>query len=424
MPPEGREIADNELCPCQSGDLYKNCCKSGLSSLVRLPNGTIVDRRPIPDQAKQALEGAYSAFQETFGRKPQRGDRVFSAAHLDPDNEILLTMLRFSDEIGRPELAYAYRETGLMPTEETYPKLSRKDRDEWNQAIDEYFELKECGTDPFTGLPLSVRDLLDSLEEFRTDCAIHFGSYVDRHRKDRHLDIHEFSQTLVLSRAHRLLLLLKGKLNAFPQADALILIRSIFETYFVYQFLESGRSAGLYFLARVSDKGRSAFKYKEKLDGAIDRSRIVFCETGEEVPAYVSFFSMAENSPHLSDRVIFDKVYARLSDEVHFSYKNWTEYWLDDRATKTSTNAKPAEVATLFLLSVALLTDTVAGSASQTKVVRRDARFLFRRTRKALLYLLGSLEEAPSDLFYDESLLIEIVSRLGHKVPPPAEARI
>jgi hypothetical protein len=412
---DGVEVGDQEPCPCGSEERYKDCCKSDLGSLVRLPDGTIIDRRPLPQEAKDALEGAQLVFQETFGRKPQKGDRVFSVAHLDADNEILRTMLTFSDEIGRPELAYGYRETGLIPTEDTYPKLSRRDRDDWNEAIDEYFGLKECGIDPFTGLLFSVRELLDVLEQFRSDCAVHFGSYVDRHRRNRHLDIHEFSQVLVLSRAQKILLLLKDKLGAFPRADALILIRAIFETYFVFQFLESGRAAGMYFLARASTKDGTAFRYRRSSTGKVDRSRVVYVETGEEYPSYISFYSMAEMSPHTSDRIIFDKIYARLSDEVHFSYQNWHEYWLDDAVTKTTTDAKPAEVSALFLLSIALLSDAVSRSSSQTQIVRRDAKFLFRRSRQALLFLLGNLEEAPSDLFYDENLLKEIVSRLRHK---------
>jgi hypothetical protein len=185
--------------------------------------------------------------------------------------------------------------------------------------------------------------------------------------------------------------------------------------HFVHQFLQTGRGAGLYFLARASDKDGSLFKHKDKKSGGVDRGTIVFVKTGEEVPAYVSFYAMAEMSPHTSDRTIFDRVYSRLSDEVHFSYQNWSEYWLDAGVTKTGTSAKPAEVASLFLLSIALLCDSVSNSSSQTQVVRRDAEFLFKRARKAFFFLLSNLEEAPSDLFYDKDLLAEIVSRLSRQ---------
>lgn len=412
---DGVEVGRRELCPCGSGERYGNCCRSPLFSFIRFPNGKIVAQRPITDKAMDVIEEARVEFQKTFGRKPGKNDKLFSATYLDPDSEILQFMLRVSEQSGKPQLAYAYQKTGLIITDKTYSKLSRRDKSEWNEAVDEYYELIECGIDPFTGLRSSVRDLFDHLDTFRSDCAIHFGSYVGRHRKNRHLEIHEFSQVLVLSRAQKILLLLKDKLGAFPQADALILIRSIFETYFVYQFLEIGRTSGLYFLARSSSKDGNSFKYKLKLSGKIDRSKIIFIQSGEEIPSHISFYSMAEMSPNISDRIIFDRIYSRLSDEVHFSYRNWEDYWLDDSVVKTSTTANPAEVASLFLLSVAMLCDCVSNSALQTKSVRRDAKFLFRRARQALLFLLGNLEEAPSDLFNDESLLVEIVNRLRHK---------
>lgn len=409
---DGVELDENESCACGSGELYGDCCMSPVCQLVRLPNGKILERRPLNDDAYDSIEGARSDFQQIFGRRPQKGDRIFSAAHLDPGSDILQILLRVSEQSGKPQIAYAYQKTGLLITEQTFSNLSPRDQSDWNEAIDEFFELTENGIDPFTGVRESVRELLDNLNDFCSDCAVHFGSYVDRHRKDRHLDIHEFSQVLVLSRVQRIFLLLKNKLGAFPQFDALILIRSVFEIYFVYQFLEKGRSSGLYFLGRSSDKDGAAFSYKQKGQGKIDRSRVVFLQTGEEVPSHISFYSMAEMSCHVSDRIIFDKIYARLSDEVHFTYANWRSYWRDDSVVKTSAAADPLEVATLFLLSVAMLSDCVAKSSVQTKAVQRDATFLFRRSRKAFLFLLGNLDEAPSEIFNDQQLLAEIVNRL------------
>jgi hypothetical protein len=123
---------------------------------------------------------------------------------------------------------------------------------------------------------------------------------------------------------------------------------------------------------------------------------------------------MAERSPHARDQAIFDKIYARLSDEVHFSYGNWKDYWLEDDPIKTSVTSNPAEVASLFLLSVAMLSDCVSNSPLQTKRVRRDATFLFQRARTAFFFLLRNIEEAPSDLSNDEGLLSAIVDRLRH----------
>jgi len=40
----------------------------------------------------------------------------------------------------RPEIVYAHRKTGLIVTEESYGKLPKSARAEWNAAVEEYFE--------------------------------------------------------------------------------------------------------------------------------------------------------------------------------------------------------------------------------------------------------------------------------------------
>ena len=42
----------------------------------------------------------------------------------------------------QPEIIYAYKKTGLLVMEGT--PLSPRDRKEWNDAIDEYFELERA----------------------------------------------------------------------------------------------------------------------------------------------------------------------------------------------------------------------------------------------------------------------------------------
>ncbi|MBL9065388.1 MAG: SEC-C domain-containing protein [Sphingopyxis sp.] len=290
------EVGDTEACPCGSGRSYRDCCKSGFGRLIRLSNGRIVDQRPLSEDAVKVLKEAELKFYDVFGRKPQKGDRVFLAAHLDVESDILdLSNRALGDESVRPELLYAYRETGLLPTEATFPLMSARDREEWEEAINDFEDLASNDIDPFTGLKASVRDLLECLDQFCEDCAIHMASYVDRYRKNRKLDIHEFSQILVISRSQKILLLLRGKLGPSPKADALILVRSLLECYLVHQYLQSGRNAGLYFLSRAHERRDGLFSYKMNANGRPDKRTIVFSDTGEEMPSYVSFYKMAKN---------------------------------------------------------------------------------------------------------------------------------
>lgn len=138
----------------------------------------------------------------------------------------------------------------------------------------------------------------------------------------------------------------------------------------------------------------------------------MFSETGEEMPSYVSFYTMATLSNNLSDITIFDRIYSRLSDEVHFSFRNWEDYWQGKDVIRTSVDGNAAEVASIFLLVIIMLNDGISQSETHTDRVRRDARFLWRRAKQAFGFLMSNLEEPPSDVFFDEDLMLAIGKRL------------
>ena len=101
-----------------------------------------------PDLMK-ALEAQRRRFKEKFGREPGPGDPVFFDEDADtphPMDEAKLDelMLGAMLEAGtRPELIYAYRKTGRILTKDTYRRLPRDEREEWDAAIDEFFRLQD-----------------------------------------------------------------------------------------------------------------------------------------------------------------------------------------------------------------------------------------------------------------------------------------
>lgn len=55
------------------------------------------------------------------------------------EKELQEKMLEMMKRAGTaPEIVYAFQKTGRLVTDETYEKLSQKERDEWDAAIDEY----------------------------------------------------------------------------------------------------------------------------------------------------------------------------------------------------------------------------------------------------------------------------------------------
>ncbi|MGC2660219.1 MAG: hypothetical protein WA324_19850 [Bryobacteraceae bacterium] len=98
----------------------------------------------ISPEMRAELDEQRERFKQKFGRYPGLGDPVF----FDPNSD---TPQRVSEqlvdaEITRamavagidPSIIYAYRKTGLLVSESNWARLSQKDRDHWNQAIDEY----------------------------------------------------------------------------------------------------------------------------------------------------------------------------------------------------------------------------------------------------------------------------------------------
>lgn len=206
--------------------------------------------------------------------------------------------------------------------------------------------------------------------------------------------------------------MLEGKLGAFPSSDALILVRSVFELYLTHEFLEGRPWAGAYLLSRTLPKDGRQFSYSQRSNGKIDKRKVVFHSTGAEFPSYVSYYKMAQLAIFQEDEVLFDRLYSRLSNEVHFSFDNWHEYWREGGG-RTSRAANPSEVTAMFLITIALLADSVERSRTHTKLVNRDARFLKKRATSSLFFLLSNVDEAPSNTFLDEEFLTCLSRRLA-----------
>lgn len=94
----------------------------------------------------KALEEQRAAFKAKFGREPGPNDPIL----FDPDadeprpldaGKLHAEMLAAMRAAGTPpEFVYAYEKTGLIITADTAKNFSRRDREEYQAAIREYFE--------------------------------------------------------------------------------------------------------------------------------------------------------------------------------------------------------------------------------------------------------------------------------------------
>ena len=95
------------------------------------------------------FERQLEAFRQKFGREPGPEDPVFFDPIADTPQTINPEIIEW--EIAEamravgidPEIIYATQKTGLIPTEETWPRMTPAERREWNDAIAEYERVKE-----------------------------------------------------------------------------------------------------------------------------------------------------------------------------------------------------------------------------------------------------------------------------------------
>ena len=103
------------------------------------------------DQMQAVLRDTAAAFRKKFGRDPGPDDPLCWDPDADtpqpwPIEKYDEAVLAVMAEAGiRGELVYAYKKTGRLVSAETYRMLTRAEKKEWNDAIDEYFRLQPDG---------------------------------------------------------------------------------------------------------------------------------------------------------------------------------------------------------------------------------------------------------------------------------------
>ena len=108
--------------------------------MVKLPPGTL-----------HAMEMQRNEFRMKFGRDPGPDDPVF----FDPDSDtptpidpqrVTIEIIAAMEKAGiPPDKIYAFRKTGMLPTEENIHLWSAADLREWQGAIEEFERIQSKG---------------------------------------------------------------------------------------------------------------------------------------------------------------------------------------------------------------------------------------------------------------------------------------
>jgi hypothetical protein len=103
---------------------------------------TMTDRREL------LVNLHFASFRKRFGRDPEHGDPVFFNTRADepqPLNDLKMMEAIVSAMAASgtpPVIIFAYSRTGFMVSTGNKERFGKEQLDEWNAAIEEYFELE------------------------------------------------------------------------------------------------------------------------------------------------------------------------------------------------------------------------------------------------------------------------------------------
>jgi hypothetical protein len=100
----------------------------------------------MQQEVQKAIEAQLKAFRQKFGRDPRPGEPLIFDPDAPeptpyPENRMVAELVEAMQKAGTPpEIIYAFKKTGLFLIESS--PASPRDRNEWNNAIAEYFEME------------------------------------------------------------------------------------------------------------------------------------------------------------------------------------------------------------------------------------------------------------------------------------------
>lgn len=325
MKTKGKEIGLKERCPCSSGKFYKNCCHGKRFKWVREKDGSIARVVPMHPHVKEAFDSMDETFLRIFERKPRREDPVFIWQYLYSDRDVEREMIETMERAGiDPAKIYAYKETdGLIVSRDNLDLLPDKDIAEWQNAIDEYYDLLENPSP----IP-EEEEMWESFIEELANCIIVFGYILEhggnsKHKQSRCASRYINFETyaiLCATRCFKTLRFIRYLLDKEIGDDCLSLARNTYENYLhiIYTKANPNKLADL--VDAIVGLKRGTHEYKKNKDGCIDVRKIIDKLTGQQYEGRISNYRMAEASEFDVDRILFSYIYEFLSEYTHPSF--------------------------------------------------------------------------------------------------------
>ncbi len=390
------KIKVNDPCPCGSGRKFKKCCKNKDIVWEQDEEGDFVRVIPVEGRLEALIEKLDDEIYKHFERERLPDDPLMPHSLKYSDRDTERKMIEAMEKAGtNPAFIYAYKKTGILLTEEMENRAPGSLVDEWDEAVDEYYDF---GGDPdeesedrrFESKLNLLADDIDSLIYL-------FGIIVRKYFNQDYPDgsAPEGAEILSpvaylglnLARSQRTLRSIKHLIVEDYDEDALKLVRSIYESYLHIILVKNKPDSVITLVDAKYGLRDGSYRYLEK-SGKVDKRKVVCCSNGNIYPSNISGYKMAESSNRSFDVEFYDLFYQRASDVVHPSVFNIRDYVRNNELSPLDTDWKEESVIySVFigcLISVEIMTiDNLPAS------LREDCGTVVRRL---LAHLIEALE--------------------------------
>lgn len=167
------KINRNSKCPCGSDKKYKVCC---------LPKESETKTIPIDDKIREILNRENDQFKNLLGRDIGNDDPLIPSAINVSEEDYIESAATVLEMAGiRPEIIYAFKKTGVPIAEEKLHLYSKRQLKLWNDAIQEYFDIKSGKVKPKTN-PVEV--ILFELQEILNKVEFLYAIIIRKYSRD------------------------------------------------------------------------------------------------------------------------------------------------------------------------------------------------------------------------------------------------
>lgn len=133
-----RRVSRNDPCPCGSGKKYKRCCWKKDFQWTEDESGTVYREVPMPEDLADELGSFLDDRRDSAGGELDPEELLFPNMHLEHAEHHMSQAMEAAGI--DPAIIYAFQKTGRIVSEENVGQLTDAELEEWQNAIDEYYE--------------------------------------------------------------------------------------------------------------------------------------------------------------------------------------------------------------------------------------------------------------------------------------------